>query len=242
MISGSEWLAPRYLGWLWDGFVTTLELSVASAITATALGFVLALMYESRIKSARQVAFAYVFLFRNSPLIIQLMLLYFGVSTLLPDAWMAWLNTPHEQMWLGGNWHWPSFEFLAGWVGLTLYSATFLGEEFRAGLQGVPAGQRGAALALGMPSFTVFRSIVWPQAVRIATPALFGQYMNLVKNSSLAMAIGVAELSYMARQVDTETFKSFQAFGIATLLYVVTIAVLEVVLQFVERHQARQWQ
>ena len=72
--------------------------------------------------------------------------------------------------------------------------------------------------------------MILPQALRIATPPLAGQYMNLVKNSSLTMAIGVGELSYMSRQVDTETFKTFQAFGIATVFYVLTIALIEVAL------------
>ena len=71
--------------------------------------------------------------------------------------------------------------------------------------------------------------MILPQAVRISTPPLFGQYMNIVKNSSLTMAIGLAELSYASRQVDTETFKTFQAFGVATVLYILTIALIEVV-------------
>jgi polar amino acid transport system permease protein len=80
--------------------------------------------------------------------------------------------------------------------------------------------------------------VIFPQAVRIATPPLAGQYMNIVKNSSLTMAIGLAELSYMSRQVDTETFKTFQAFGAATVLYIATIAVIEVALLIWQRRSA----
>lgn len=71
------------------------------------------------------------------------------------------------------------------------------------------------------------RYVVLPQAVKIAMPPLLGQYMNIIKNSSLTMAIGVAELSYASRQVETETLKTFQAFGVATLLYVLIIALME---------------
>ena len=240
-MSNIDWLAPKYLDWLWEGFITTLEISAAALVTAMVLGFLLALAYEARSATLRRTVASYVFLFRNSPLLIQLMFLYFGLPMLLPQGWMEWLHAPHELALPGAlALRWPTFEFLAGWVGLTLYSAPYFGEEFRAGLNGVPQGQRIAARALGLRPFDVFRAVVWPQALRIATPALFGQFMYLLKNSSLAMTIGVAELSYAARQVDGETFKTFQAFGVATLLYVMTIALLEGVLQGVAHYQARR--
>ncbi len=100
------------------------------------------------------------------------------------------------------------------------------------------AGQHLAAAALGLTPLAAFRYVILPQAVRISIPPLFGQYMNIVKNSSLTMAIGVAELSYASRQVDAETFKTFQAFGAATLLYIATIAVIEVALVVYQRRGA----
>ena len=134
---------------------------------------------------------------------------------------------PHE--WVIGGWTlaWPSFEFLAGLVGLTLYSAAFISEEIRAGIRGVASGQKQASQALGLSLWQSMRYVVLPQAVKIAMPPLLGQYMNIIKNSSLTMAIGVAELSYASRQVETETLKTFQAFGVATLLYVLIIALME---------------
>jgi polar amino acid transport system permease protein len=239
MVPMNGWLAPKYLMWLWQGFGITLGLSVLVMIAATACGFVLALARSARPAPVRRLAALYVMAFRNSPLIVQLLFWYFGVATLLPDSTMAWLNSPHV-LHLGQlSVHWPSFEFVAGWVGLTCYTTTFIGEEFRAGLSGVPAGQHHAAAALGLTPFAAFVHVILPQAVRIATPPLFGQYMNVVKNSSLTMAIGLAELSYASRQVDTETFKTFQAFGAATVLYILTIAVLEVTLLLVQRSGAR---
>lgn len=108
-------------------------------------------------------------------------------------------------------------------------SPAFIAEELRAGIQAVPAGQWEAGRALGLPGRDIWRQIVLPQAFRISLPPLLGQYMNAVKNSSLTMAIGLAELSYASRQVETETFKTFQAFGVATLLYIAIIAVIEAV-------------
>jgi polar amino acid transport system permease protein len=239
MIPLNGWLEPKYVSWLWQGFEMTLGLSLLVMITASAGGFLLALARSARAAPVRRAAALYVLVFRNSPLIVQLLFWYFGVATLLPENAMTWLNASHVLDLGVMRLHWPSFEFVAGWFGLTCYSITFIGEEFRAGLSGVPAGQHAAAAALGLTPFAAFVHVVLPQAVRIATPPLFGQYMNVVKNSSLTMAIGLAELSYASRQVDTETFKTFQAFGAATVLYILTIAVLEVVLVLVQRSGAR---
>jgi polar amino acid transport system permease protein len=235
MIPMNGWLAPKYLIWLLQGFGMTLGLSALVIVAGTVCGGVLALARSSRAGPVRRAAALYVLVFRNSPLIVQLLFWYFGVATLLPDGVMSWLNTPHVADLGVFRVHWPSFEFVAGLVGLTCYSTTFIGEEFRAGLLGVPSGQHNAAAALGLTPFAAFIHVVMPQAVRIATPPLFGQYMNIVKNSSLTMAIGLAELSYSSRQVDTETFKTFQAFGMATVLYILIIAMLEVALVIIRR-------
>lgn len=223
------WLAPKYLMWLWQGFGVTVGLAASAAAAATAAGFVLAIARHARYRGLRHATTAYVTAFRNTPLLVQLFFWYFGVATLLPDAVMQWLNTPHVLHVFTLALRWPSFEFVAGWVGLTCYTAAFIAEEFQAGLRGVPAGQHHAAAALGLTPLQAFRHVVLPQAVRIAVPPLFGQYMNLIKNSSLTMAIGLAELSYASRQVETESFKTFAAFGVATLLYIAAVAVVEAV-------------
>lgn len=137
---------------------------------------------------------------------------------------------------------WPSFELFAGWVGLTCYTTAFIGEEFLAGMRGVSHAQWQAAAALGMGRYATLRHVILPQALRIATPPLAGQYMNVIKNSSLTMAIGVGELSYMSRQVDTESFRTFQAFGTATVFYILAIAVIEVALVLWQRTGQRAWQ
>jgi polar amino acid transport system permease protein len=225
-----SWLEPKYFAWLEQGFVVTLVLSACAGLCATLLGFVLAVARTAQSAATARAASLYVFVFRNSPLLVQLLFWYFGAAALLPPDWMTWLNTPHAVTLGPVTLRWPSFELFAGWIGLTCYTTAFIGEEFRAGMRGVSVLQAHAAAALGMGRYTALRYVILPQALRIATPPLAGQYMNLVKNSSLTMAIGVAELSYMSRQVDTETFKTFQAFGIATVFYVLTIAVIEVAL------------
>jgi polar amino acid transport system permease protein len=225
-----DWLAPQYVGWIAHGYGVTLLLAASAIVAATLLGAALALARGADAAVLRRAAAGYVMLLRNAPLIVQLLFWYFGAATLLPEPWMTWLNAPHRVSVGPLALAWPSFEFLAGFVALTFYTSTFVGEEMRAGIAGVGAGQRAAAAALGLGRYAAFRYVVLPQAVRIAMPSLVGQYMNVVKNSSLAMAIGVAELSYATRQVDSATFKTFEAFGAATVLYVLTIALMEAAL------------
>lgn len=219
-----DFLGPKYLGWLWDGFTVTLWLSAGVSVLALGLGFVLCAGSLSPVRAVRLVVSGWLSLFRNTPLLVQLFFWYFGVSALLPEDLMRWLNLPH--IFVFGI-KWPSYEYLAGFFGLTLYSAAFMAAEFRAGVNGVPKGQIAAGRALGLGEGQIWRAVVLPQALRNAFAPLAGQVMNVVKNSSLTMAIGLAELSYAARQVETETFRAFEAFGVATVLYILAIAVIE---------------
>ncbi|AOY02131.1 amino acid ABC transporter permease [Jeongeupia sp. USM3] len=214
-------LEPRYLFWLLKGFGLTLQISLFTIVLATLLGLLLAAARETRWLAAPCIA--WMSLFRNTPLLVQLFFWYFGAASLLPEAWMDWLNTPRDAFGVP----WPSFEWIAALFGLTLYTAAFVAEEIRAGIRGVGRGQRAAAAALGLTGWQAFRWVILPQALRIARSPLFGQYMNVVKNSSLAMAIGLAELSYASRQVETETLKTFQAFGVATLLYMAGVMMVQ---------------
>jgi polar amino acid transport system permease protein len=224
MMTMNAWLEPRYVAWIWHGFAMTLTLSVFVIIGATLLGFALALARSASHAAWRRAAACYVLVFRNSPLLVQLLFWYFCAAVLLPDNLMNWLNTPHVVVVGPLTLSWPTFEFVAGWF-----------EEVRAGMRGVRDGQYQAAAALGLTRFATFRHVILPQAVRIATPPLAGQYMNVIKNSSLTMAIGLAELSYSSRQVETETLRTFQSFGMATVLYIVAIAAIEVALLIWQR-------
>ncbi len=141
-----ELLAPQYLRWLLDGFLLTLGLALLSCLLATLIGAPLAIARLSRRRLLSWPARAYLALFRNTPLLVQLFFWYFGVPALLPEALVSWLNTPHETPLLD----WPSFEFLAGAWGLTLYTSAFVAEEFRAGIASVRPEQRAAGLALGL--------------------------------------------------------------------------------------------
>ncbi len=227
-------LDARYIEWLLQGLGVTLALSASATVAAFVLAVPLCLARVSARRWLAWPAAAWLSLFRNTPLLVQLFFWYFGAAQLLPQAWRSWLNAPYRfELWRLGV-AWPSFEFLAALFGLALYSAAFVAEELRAGVRGVGAGQLSAARALGLRPLQVWRHVVLPQALRIARPPLFGQVMNIAKNSSLAMAIGVAELSHAARQADAQSFQSFQVYALATLLYVAVVVVLECA--------ARSWQ
>ncbi len=219
-------LEPRYLWWLWDGFLVTLAISFFTIIFSTILGFLLVIAQQSRIKLIKGIVIGYNAIFRYSPLLPQLFFWYFGIGNLLPTEFKMWLfDEPQIQLWFF-TLKMPSFEFIIGFIGLTCYSSAFIAEEFRAGIAGVSVGQQQASLALGLTWWQSMRFIILPQSFCIAFTPLIGQYMNIVKNSSLTMAIGVLELSYVSRQVETESLKTFQDFAVATFLYILAIVII----------------
>lgn len=221
---GQGWLAPHYLGWLLHGAVMTAGLALCVCLSATLLGILLCAAQDSQQRWLQWPASLFCSLHRNTPLLVQVLLWYFGAGGLLPDALMQWLNTPHQWMLpFGFSLAWPSFEWLAAWLALSLYSASFICAELAAGLNTVATGQRLAARALGMREWQIFRHIVLPQALQVIRQPLLGQYTAVIKNTSLTMAIGVAELSYTSRQVESETLLAFQAFAVATVLYLILV-------------------
>ncbi len=149
---------------------------------------------------------AYVSYHRNVPTLVQLMLWYFGISSLLPKVVQGGLNA------YGG-------EVLFAIIGLGLCQAAYFSEDLRSGLRSIPVGQTEAARALGHGYVSAQRYILMPQAVRNALPALINHSVSLFKNSSLAMAIGVAELTHAVKEVENLSFRTFEVYLIATIAY-----------------------
>lgn len=227
MSSFSQWpdavLSPQYWGWLLQGWLMTIWATLLVVVCSSVLGIFLAVARSSARPWLQWLARLYLSLFRNTPLLVQLFFWYFGLPALLPESVVAWLNTEHV-LGLGfAQLAWPSFEFIAAIIGMVFYSTAYVGEEIRAGFNGVSHTQIHAGLALGMKRGQVLRYIVLPQALAIIKPALFGQYMNIAKNTSLGMVVGLMELSYRSRQAEAETFMSFQVYGIGTVLYILLV-------------------
>jgi len=220
-------LPPRYLGWMLEGFGMTLLVSAAAIAGGLAIGLLLTALRASNPPWLTLPARGLVAFLRKTPLLVQLFFWYFGAAQLLGENVVGAI-TGWSCITLGG-WRLPapSFEFLAAALGIALYAGAFFSEELRAGIRAVPRGQREAALSLGFTPRAAFLRVVLPQALRVSALPLLGQCANTIKNTSLAMGIGLAELSYSARQVETDTLLAFQAFAVATVLYAVVILLLQ---------------
>jgi polar amino acid transport system permease protein len=197
----------KYFEWLLQGLYTTLQLSLVSIALSFFLGLLIAVMRMSRVKPVRWIAHGYLEFFRNTPLLVQLFFWYFGSYKILPKVVNDWLAS-------------TNFEFAAAVIGLTIYTSAFIAEDIRSGVRSIPKEQVEAARSSGFSYIRSMQYIVLPQAVRLTIPPLVNQFLNVTKNSSLAMTIGVMELTYQARQVESYTFKGFEAFSAATLIYV----------------------
>jgi len=196
----------RYFEWLMAGVYTTVQLSVVSIVLAFLLGLIIAVMRMSHVSPIRWFAYAYLEFTRNTPLLVQIFFWYFGSYQVLPRFINEWLVT----------WN---FEFAAAVIALTIYTSAFIAEDIRSGVRSIPREQMEAARSSGFTFLRSMQYIILPQAVRITIPPLINQFLNLTKNSSLAMTIGVAELTYQARQVESYTFKGYEAFTAATIVY-----------------------
>lgn len=191
------------------GLLVTLQLSTLGFILSLALGIVVGLCRLSGNRTVRTVAAGYVEFFRNVPLIVQIFFLYFGLG-------------------MGS--------FSAGLLGLVLYSAPFIGEVVRSGISSIPRAQYEAAHASGLSSLRVMRHVILPQAVAIVLPPLATEAVNLIKNTAIALTVGVEELTFMTQEIDSITFRGFEAATAATVIYVVLCLSILNVISVLERH------
>jgi glutamate/aspartate transport system permease protein len=209
--------------WLLQGIWTTVRLSAASWILACALGIAAGALRTAPLRPLRAVAACYVEFFRNVPLLVWLFFWYFGAPQALPRAAEDWLNL-----------HGP--EFWSAVVGLGVYHGARMSEVIRAGIQSVPGPLLEASLASGLSMTQAYRLILIPIGLRLIIPPATNEALSLLKNSSLALTIGVAELTFMTRQIETYTGKAFEALIAGTLIYLVLCLGIAAVMGQVERH------
>lgn len=188
------------------GLAVTIEISLISSALALGLGTALGLARLSTFKPLQISASAVVEFFRNTPLLVQLFFWYFAFPNMLPEAAREWV---FEQ----------NFEFWCAVCALSVYTGSFMAEIIRAGLQSIPKGLLEAAYSSGLNYFQVLTRIILPLAFRNIIPPLGSEFLNNMKNSSLAMVIGVAELTWHSQQVQSLTFRGFEATTAATVLY-----------------------
>ena len=196
------------------GVVATLELAALAGLIAFVIGALLAIVRATASRGANAVVIAYVAYHRNVPLLVQILFWYFGITALLPVVVQTWLNKH------GGG-------FICGAVAIGLCMAAYVSEDLRSGMRAVSKGQIEAARAMGLTFVQTMRYIVIPQSMRNAIPALVNEMLLLLKNTSLLMAIGVAELTYVSRQIETQTFRTFEIFALATACYLlISLAIM----------------
>jgi polar amino acid transport system permease protein len=188
------------------GLLMTFIVAIGSWLLAMTLAFILLTIRLTGVRAAEAAVAAYVSYHRNVPTLVQLLLWYFGIASLLPDALQEWLGD-HDA------------EAIFAVIGLGLCQAAYFSEDLRSGLRAVGRGQTEAARALGHSYTSMMRFVLMPQALRNAMPALVNHTVSLFKNSSLAMAIGVVELTHAVREVENESFRTFEVYLVATLLY-----------------------
>jgi polar amino acid transport system permease protein len=200
-------LTGEYRDWIIQGFIITLKISSISILLSLLIGTFITTLRMTKIRIFEWITISYIEFFRNTPLLIQLFFWYFGSYYIFPENINQWLYS-HD------------YEFAVGVVSLTIYTSAFIAEEIRAGIMSIPKEQMEASRATGLSFIQAMSYVVLPQAFRIVIPTLISQFLNLTKNSSLAMTIGVMELTYMTRQIESYSFRGFEAFTVATLLYI----------------------
>ncbi|PLV61351.1 amino acid ABC transporter permease [Erwinia sp. B116] len=201
-------LHGQYGHMILDGMWLTLQLAVGAWLLAMVLAMVLVVIRLTRVRPLEWLVAAWVSYHRNVPTLIQLMMWYFAIPTLLPESVQMWLNDFNA-------------EFLFSLVALGMCQSAYFSEDIRSGLRATPDGQSEAARALGMSYVQSMRLIILPQGVRNALPALINHTVLLFKNTSLAMVIGVADLTYVTREIENYTFRTFEAYLVSTFCYLV---------------------
>jgi glutamate/aspartate transport system permease protein len=207
-----------YNDWLLSGLWLTVALSMVSWLFALPMGLAVGVGRVSANRTLSRAALLYISVFRNIPLLLQMFVWFFVFPEVLPESLGLWFKRDL-----------PNPEFWTAVIALTFYTSGRLGELFRAGINAVPRGQSMAAAACGMNSVQVLRHVVVPQAIRIIAPPLTSEFLSIVKNSSLALTIGVMEVTAQSREIENFSFHGFEAFGAATLFYVLVALVLNAV-------------
>jgi His/Glu/Gln/Arg/opine family amino acid ABC transporter permease subunit len=218
------WSGPSG-SWLFYGIATTIQISLLGWLIAIALGIVAGALRTQAFAPLRWTAAAYVEFFRNVPLLVWMFFWYFAVPPLLPQTFQDWLFDHGAEFW-------------AAVAALGVYHGARFSEVIRAGIQSIPHTQFEAAASTGLTTAQTYRLIIIPIALRLIVPPATNEALNLLKNSSIALTIGVAELTFQTRQIETYTAKAFEALMAGTLIYLLLCLAVGAVMARVERRFA----
>jgi len=214
-----------YLKYLIIGLGWTLVTALAAWVIALAIGVAVGTLRTTPMPWVVRLGNAYVEIFRNVPLIVQMFLWFFVAPELLPKGLGDWVKQMPP----------PWGSYLPAVMCLGLFTSVRVAEQVKAGIMSLPRGQRLAGTAMGLGETQTYRYVILPQAFRIVLPPLTSEFMNVIKNSSVALTIGLLELTGRARAMQEFSFRVFEAFTAATLIYLLTNLVVVLAMRALEK-------
>lgn len=215
-----------YLDLLLAGLVVTVKVSLLAWVIALVFGSVIGVLRTLPSRTASWIGFCWVEFFRNMPLLVQLFLWFFVLPELLPKSAGLWL----KQL--------PNAPFWTAAIGIGFFMSARVAVQLQAGVTSLPRGQKQAATALGLTTVQGYRYVLLPMAFRIILPPLTSEFLNTIKNSAVAITIGLIELTGEARSMQEFSFQVFEAFTAATVLYLLLNFVVVTAMRFLERYVA----
>ncbi|HEX9433313.1 MAG TPA: amino acid ABC transporter permease [Burkholderiales bacterium] len=214
-----------YLHYLIVGLGWTLATALAAWLIALTLGAFVGTVRTTNLRWAVRLGNFYVEIFRNVPLIVQMFLWFFVVPELLPKALGDFVKQMPP----------PWGSYLPAVMCLGIFTSVRVAEQVRAGINSLPRGQRFAGTAMGLTEAQTYRHVILPQAFRIILPPLTSEFMNVIKNSSVALTIGLLELTGRARAMQEFSFRVFEAFTAATVIYLLTNLIVVLLMRGIEK-------
>jgi len=214
-----------WLHYLAVGLVWSLATALAAWVIALTIGSIVGTLRTTPLPWVVRLGNAYVEIFRNIPLLVQMFLWFFVLPELVPKALGdAIKQTPP-----------PWGSYIPAVLCLGIYTSVRVAEQVRAGIQSLPRGQTMAGTALGLSLPQTYRYVLLPMAFRIVMPPLTSEFLNIIKNSSVALTIGLLELTGRARAMQEFTFKVFEAYSAATVIYLLTNLVIVLLMRELEK-------
>lgn len=217
----------KYYSFFLEGVQNTLIIAVFTVALGTVLGILMALLRLSRIKPLQWIATAYIEFFRGTPLMVQLMFIFYGLP-------MIGVKFPEVSFI-------PDFQrFAAGIVAMSLNSCAYVAEIIRSGIQAVDIGQTEAARSLGFKKGQAMWLVVLPQAIKNILPALGNEFVTVIKESSIVSVIGIADLMYRTNGVKAKNYKTLECLFIAAVIYFILTFVSSRLIAVMERRMNRE--
>lgn len=215
----------RYSSFFTEGIVNTLIIAAFSVLLGTLLGTVMATMRMGRIAPLRWLAVAYIEFIRGTPLMVQLMFIFYGLPMIgikIPD--ISWI---------------PNFSrFAAGIVAMSMNSCAYVAEIIRSGIQAVDIGQTEAARSVGFSSGEAMRLVVLPQAVKNILPALGNEFVTVIKESSIVSVIGISDLMFRTNDIIALSYRSLECLAVAAVLYFIMTFISSRLISIAERRMS----